>query len=121
MLKGYFDTIPKDLEEAAILDGASRWTIFTKIVLPLSRPAIAVTALFSFMTAWNEFILAATFMNRATAYTLPVALQAYVGDRSTEWGLFAAGAVLVSLPVMALFFLLQKELVEGLTAGAVKG
>jgi arabinogalactan oligomer/maltooligosaccharide transport system permease protein len=121
MLKGYFDTIPKDLEEAAILDGASRWTIFTKIVLPLSRPAIAVTALFSFMTAWNEFILAATFMNRASAYTLPVALQAYVGDRSTEWGLFAAGAVLVSLPVMALFFVLQKQLVEGLTAGAVKG
>jgi arabinogalactan oligomer/maltooligosaccharide transport system permease protein len=121
MLKGYFDTIPKDLEEAALLDGASRWTIFTKIVLPLSRPAIAVTALFSFMTAWNEFILAATFMNRAASYTLPVALQAYVGDRSTEWGLFAAGAVLVSLPVMALFFMLQKQLVEGLTAGSVKG
>ena len=121
MLKGYFDTIPRDLEEAALLDGASRWTIFTKIVLPLSRPAIAVTALFSFMTAWNEFILAATFMNRASSYTLPVALQAYVGDRSTEWGLFAAGAVLVSLPVMALFFMLQKQLVEGLTAGSVKG
>jgi arabinogalactan oligomer/maltooligosaccharide transport system permease protein len=121
MLKGYFDTIPKDLEEAALLDGASRWTIFIKIVLPLSRPAIAVTALFSFMTAWNEFILAATFMNRAASYTLPVALQAYVGDRSTEWGLFAAGAVLVSLPVMALFFMLQKQLVEGLTAGSVKG
>jgi len=121
MLKGYFDTIPRDLEEAALLDGASRWTIFTKIVLPLSRPAIAVTALFSFMTAWNEFILAATFMNRAASYTLPVALQAYVGDRSTEWGLFAAGAVLVSLPVMALFFMLQKQLVEGLTAGSVKG
>ncbi|MEE2827718.1 MAG: sugar ABC transporter permease [Myxococcota bacterium] len=121
MLKGYFDTIPRDLEEAALLDGASRWMIFTRIILPLSRPAIAVTALFSFMTAWNEFILAATFMNRASAYTVPVALQAYVGDRSTDWGLFAAGAVVVSLPVMALFFALQKQLVEGLTAGSVKG
>ena len=121
MLKGYFDTIPKDLEEAAVLDGASRWMIFTRIILPLSRPAIAVTALFSFMTAWNEFILAATFMNKATAYTLPVALQAFVGDRSTDWGLFAAGAILVSIPVMSLFFLLQKQLVEGLTAGSVKG
>jgi len=121
MMKGYFDTIPRDLEEAAVLDGASQWTIFTKIVLPLSRPAIAVTALFSFMTAWNEFILAATFMSKETAFTLPVALQAYVGDRSTDWDLFAAGAILVSIPVMALFFLLQKQLVEGLTAGSVKG
>jgi arabinogalactan oligomer/maltooligosaccharide transport system permease protein len=121
MLKGYFDTIPRDLEEAALLDGASQWTIFTKIVLPLSRPAIAVTALFSFMTAWNEFILAATFMSKETAFTLPVALQAFVGDRSTDWGLFAAGAILVSVPVMALFFALQKQLVEGLTAGSVKG
>lgn len=121
MLKGYFDTIPKDLEEAALLDGASRWMIFTRIVLPLSKPAIAVTALFSFMTAWNEFILAATFMSKETAFTLPVALQAFVGDRSTDWGLFAAGAIIVSVPVMALFFALQKQLVEGLTAGSVKG
>ncbi len=121
MLKGTFDTLPRELEEAALLDGASPWVLFTRIVLPLSRPAIAVTALFSFMTAWNEFILAATFLSRESAFTLPVALQAYVGDRSTEWGLFAAGAILVSLPVMALFFALQKQLVEGLTAGAVKG
>ncbi len=121
MLKGYFDTIPRDLEEAATIDGASQWTIFTVIVLPLSRPAIAVTALFSFMTAWNEFILAATFMGDEKAFTLPVALQRFVGDYSTDWGAFAAGAILVSIPVMALFFALQKNLVEGLTAGSVKG
>ncbi len=121
MLKGYFDTIPKDLEEAAIMDGASQWTVFTRVVLPLSRPAIAVTALFSFMTAWNEYILAFTFMNNETAYTLPVALQQYVGDYSTEWGHFAAGAILVSIPVMALFMVLQRHLVEGLTSGGVKG
>ncbi len=121
MLKGYFDTIPRDLEEAATIDGASQWTIFLVIVLPLSRPAIAVTALFSFMTAWNEFILAATFMGDETAFTLPVALQRFVGDYSTDWGAFAAGAIVVSIPVMALFFALQKNLVEGLTAGSVKG
>lgn len=121
MLKGYFDTIPRDLEEAATIDGASQWTIFTGIVLPLSRPAIAVTALFSFMTAWNEFILAATFMGDEKAFTLPVALQRFVGDYSTDWGAFAAGAIVVSIPVMALFFALQKNLVEGLTAGSVKG
>ena len=120
-LKGYFDTIPIALEEAARLDGASRWQTFFLIVLPLARPALAVTGLFSFMTAWNEFILAATFLGDAKAFTLPVVLQHYVSDYSTEWGRFAAGAVLVSLPVMALFFALQRHFVEGLTAGGVKG
>ena len=121
MLKGYFDTIPIELEEAAIMDGMSRFQIFLKIVLPLAKPGIVVTALFSFMTAWNEFILAATFLSEPTKFTLPVALQQYVGDYSTEWGYFAAGAILVSIPVMALFFALQKHLVSGLTAGSVKG
>jgi len=120
-LKGYFDTIPKDLEEAAMLDGASRWTTFTRVILPLARPAIAVTALFAFMTAWNEFILAATLLGDERAYTLPVVLNGYVGEFSAEWGHFAAGAILVSLPVTALFFILQRQLVEGLTAGGVKG
>jgi arabinogalactan oligomer/maltooligosaccharide transport system permease protein len=120
-MKGYFDTIPVELEEAARMDGASRWVTFYRIVLPLSRPALVVTGLFSFMTAWNEFILAATFMNDERAFTLPVVLQSYVGDYSTEWGRFAAGAVIVSIPVMALFFALQKHLVAGLTAGSVKG
>lgn len=121
MLKGYFDTIPKDLEEAAIVDGASRWKIFVKIILPLAKPAIIVTALFSFMTAWNEFILAATFLSNEKAFTLPVVLQRYVGEYNAEWGHFAAGAIIVSLPVMILFFALQRHLVGGLTAGSVKG
>ncbi|MEE2788267.1 MAG: sugar ABC transporter permease [Myxococcota bacterium] len=121
MLKGYFDTIPIELEESAMMDGARPFTIFWRIVMPLSRPAVAVTALFSFMTAWNEYILAATFMSDERAYTLPVRLQQYVGDYTTEWGYFAAGAICVSVPVMALFFALQKHLVGGLTAGGVKG
>lgn len=121
MLKGYFDTIPRELEEAAVMDGASPWQVFWIVVLPLARPALAVTALFSFMTAWNEFILSATLINDAARFTLPVALQQYVGEWKTEWGHFAAGALIVSAPVMALFFALQKYLVGGLTAGAVKG
>lgn len=121
MLKGYFDTIPREIEEAALIDGASRTLIFWKIMLPLARPAIAVTALFSFMTAWNEFILAATFMNEETSYTLPVMLYKFVGPHDTDWGHFAAAAILVSLPIIFLFFALQKNLVSGLTAGGVKG
>jgi len=120
-LKGYFDTIPRALEEAAILDGASRWQTFRLIILPLARPALAVTGLFSFMTAWNEFILAATFLGDPRSFTLPVVLQRYVSDYGTEWGHFAAGAIVVSVPVMILFFALQRHFVEGLTAGGVKG
>ncbi len=120
-LKGYFDTLPRELEEAARIDGAGPWKIFFKIVLPLARPGIAVTALFSFMTAWNEFIMASTFMTDETRYTLPVDLQSSVGQYSADWGLFAAGAIVTSLPVMALFYLLQKQLVGGLTSGGVKG
>ena len=121
MLKGYFDTLPKEMEEAAQIDGASPLQIFVRLTLPLSRPAIAVTALFSFMTAWNEFILAATFLSDESRFTLPVALQRHVGEFRTDWGLFAAGALLASVVVMGVFFALQKHLVGGLTAGSVKG
>jgi arabinogalactan oligomer/maltooligosaccharide transport system permease protein len=121
MLKGYFDTVPRELEEAAVMDGASPGQVFWKVVLPLSRPALAVTALFSFMTAWNEFILAATLLDDQASFTLPVALQRFVGEYKTEWGKFAAGALIVSAPVMGLFYALQKHLVGGLTAGGVKG
>jgi len=121
MLKGYFDTIPRELEEAAVMEGAGPGTIFWRIVLPLSMPAIAITALFSFMTSWNEFILAATFMNQEDMYTAPVGLKFFVGGFQQQWGYFAAGAIVVSLPVVVLFLYLQKYLVSGLTAGSVKG
>ncbi len=92
------------------------------IILPLAKPALAVTALFSFMTAWNEFILAATFMNtRAQLHPAGGAAQSSWAASPSDWGFFAAGAILVSIPVMALFFVLQKYLVAGLTAGSVKG
>lgn len=121
MLKGYFDTIPKELEESALIDGASQAMIFFRIVLPLAKPAVAVTALFSFMTGWNEFIIAATFMNREDMYTGPVGLRFFVGGFSQQWGYFAAGSIIAAIPVMLLFLFLQKYLVSGLTAGAVKG
>jgi arabinogalactan oligomer/maltooligosaccharide transport system permease protein len=121
MLKGYFDTIPKDLEEAALIEGASVGRIFWSVILPLTKPALAVTALFSFMTAWNEFILAATFMDQETMYTAPLGLRFFVGGFSQQWGYFAAGSLIVSVPVVVLFLFLQKYLVSGLTAGGVKG
>jgi arabinogalactan oligomer/maltooligosaccharide transport system permease protein len=121
MLKGYFDTIPVEIEESAIMDGATPATIFFRIILPLAKPAVAVTALFSFMTGWNEFILASIFMDEETAYTAPVGLRFFVGGFSSQWGYFAAGSIIVSLPVVALFYYLQKYLISGLTAGGVKG
>jgi arabinogalactan oligomer/maltooligosaccharide transport system permease protein len=120
-LRGSFLAIPVDIEEAAMVDGASRARAFFLVVLPAARPAIAVTALFAFMSAWNEFILAATLLSRKSAYTLPIVIQSYVQEQSTAWGPFAAGAILVSVPVMALFYVAQRQLVSGLTQGGVKG
>lgn len=120
-LRSAFESIPVDLEEAAMVDGASRFQAFRMVALPAARPAIAVTALFAFMSAWNEFILAATLLSRQEAFTLPVALQRYVGEHGAAWGHFAAGAILVSIPVMALFYIAQRHIVSGLTSGGVKG
>jgi arabinogalactan oligomer/maltooligosaccharide transport system permease protein len=120
-LRSAFEAIPIDLEEAAQVDGATRWQAFRTVALPAARPAIAVTALFAFMSAWNEFILAATLLSREDAFTLPVALQRFVGEHGASWGKFAAGALIVSIPVMALFYLAQRNIVSGLTAGGVKG
>ncbi len=120
-LRAAFEAIPIDLEEAAMVDGATRGQAFVRVVLPAAKPAIAVTALFAFMSAYNEFILAATLLGREEMFTLPVVLQRYVGEHDANWPAFAAGALVVSAPVMALFYLVQRHLVAGLTAGAVKG
>jgi arabinogalactan oligomer / maltooligosaccharide transport system permease protein len=120
-LRAAFEAIPVDLEEAAMVDGATRFEAFLRVVLPAARPAIAVTALFAFMSAYNEFILAATLLSKEDMFTLPVVLQRYIGEYDAQWENFAAGALIVSVPVMALFYVAQRHLVAGLTAGGVKG
>ncbi len=120
-MKGYYDSIPRDLEEAALIDGLGPMGAFLRIVLPLSLPALTITALFSFMAAWSEFIVARVVLTQANLFTLPLGLEALAGTFQTEWANYAAGSVLVSIPVVALFLLLNRYLVSGLTLGGVKG
>lgn len=121
MLKGFFDTIPKELEEAALVDGLTIWGTFYRIVMPLSVPGIAVTAFFSFVTAWNEFMFALTFMTDQKLFTLPVGLRTFVFEFRTDWHWMSAGAIIVTIPVLIFFLYAQKYLVSGMTAGGVKG
>ncbi len=120
MLKGYFDTIPKSLEESAYIDGCNVWQSMYKIVLPLSTPALAISALFSFMSAWSEFVIARVILTSAHKLTLPVGLIQLQGSFSAEWGVYSACALITSIPVIVLFISLSKYLVGGLTVGGVK-
>jgi arabinogalactan oligomer/maltooligosaccharide transport system permease protein len=121
ILKGYYDTIPIDLEEAAMIDGASRLGTFTRMVLPLSTPALAIVFLFNFMQAWQEFPVAYRIVTNETLWTWPLGIKAMQGQFQTEWGMYAAGSVLIMLPVVLLFLYSAKWLVSGLTLGSVKG
>jgi arabinogalactan oligomer/maltooligosaccharide transport system permease protein len=123
-LKGYLDTIPKELEDAATVDGASRFQTFLRVVLPLCTPVLAVTAFFGFVAGWTEFLMASVFVvGHPEQWPLAVALNALVGQYagSTPWSTFAAFSVLFALPVMLVYLLLQRYIVSGLTVGGVKG
>jgi arabinogalactan oligomer/maltooligosaccharide transport system permease protein len=123
-LKGYLDTIPKELEEAAMVDGANRFQTFWRVVLPLTTPVLAVTAFFGFVAGWTEFLMASVFVvGKPDQWPLAVALNALVGQYagSTPWSTFAAFSVLFALPVMVVYLVLQRYIVSGLTIGGVKG
>ncbi|MGC9369909.1 MAG: carbohydrate ABC transporter permease [Paracoccaceae bacterium] len=121
MLQSYFSTIPRDLEEAAWIDGASHFTSLVRIFLPLAVPAMAVTAIFSFINGWNEFVLALTMIRSSDDFTLPVQIYSQVAGRyQVEWHHVMAGTVLATVPVAIVFSWLQKYLIRGMALGAVK-
>ncbi len=119
-MKGFYDTIPFSLEEAARIDGCSQWNTFVRVALPLAVPGLVITALFSFMTAWSEYIVAAQVLQETDMFTLPLGLKSFEATMSTQWGLYAAASILVSIPVVIVFVMLSRYLVSGLTIGAVK-
>ncbi|MCY9782644.1 carbohydrate ABC transporter permease [Nocardiopsis sp. EMB25] len=122
MVRNFVAAVPKELEEAAAIDGANGWTVFWRILMPLVAPGLAASSIFAFITAWNEFLVAFTFLqNNSGAYTLPISLQYYFGAVSIEWGSIMAASTLLTVPVMVFFLLVQRRMVSGLTMGAVKG
>jgi multiple sugar transport system permease protein len=120
MMTSFFNAIPIELDEAGQIDGCSRLGTMFRITIPIALPGILSTGIYIFITAWNEFIYAAILTGR-NVRTIPVALQNMIGEYQIEWGLLTAGGVLSALPVLILFFFIQKQLIHGMTSGAVKG
>ncbi|MEV4893714.1 carbohydrate ABC transporter permease [Nonomuraea sp. NPDC050547] len=121
MLRTFVAAVPKELEEASWIDGASRFTTFWRVLFPLVAPGLVATSIFSFITAWNEFVFALTLIEDSSKFTMPRALSFFVGQRSTDWGGIMAASTLMTIPVLIFFLLVQRRMVSGLVAGAVKG
>jgi arabinogalactan oligomer/maltooligosaccharide transport system permease protein len=121
ILKGYYDTIPPDLEEAAMVDGCNRLESFWRIILPLSTPALSLVFLFNFLGAWSEFLVAKVILTSPEVWTWSLGLNDLIGTFNTDWGKYAAGSVMVTIPVLLLFTWQSKYLISGLTLGGVKG
>ncbi|GAA2853649.1 carbohydrate ABC transporter permease [Streptosporangium fragile] len=121
MLRTFVAAVPRELEEAAWIDGASRFTTFWRVLFPLVAPGLVATSIFSFITAWNEFVFALTLMSDQSGFTMPVALRYFVSQRSVDWGAIMAASTLMTIPVIVFFLLVQRRMVSGLVAGAVKG
>ena len=121
LLTNYFKTIPNEMEESAVIDGASVWRMFVSIIFPLAKPAISTIMIFTYLSSWNELMFAVTFINKQKLKTLTVGLMAMVGQHSTEWGPIGAGLVVATIPTMLIYVLLSKQVQNGMIAGAVKG
>ena len=121
LLRGFFEQLPHEMEEAILIDGGNYLTIFLRMILPLSKPALATVAIFGFMGFWDEFVQALTFIDDPLKRTLPIAIQSFMAQHGTEWGLVFAAMLIALVPVMAFFVSMQRHLVGGLTTGAFKG
>jgi multiple sugar transport system permease protein len=121
LLTGFFETIPRELDEAMIVDGAGPWRRYWSLAIPLSRPALATTVIFAFLGTWDEFAWALTVLNDTDVRTLPVAIALFQGQHSTSWGLVFAASMIAILPVLVVYVVFQRFFVAGLTSGAVKG
>ena len=121
LLRGFFEAIPAELEEAAEIDGASMLTTFHKIILPLAGPGLAAVTMFSFIRAWNEFLFALVFLSSRDLFTMPIGLASFQEEFTFRWDLIMAGAGIITLPVLLLFLLMQRFIVQGLLGGALKG
>jgi arabinogalactan oligomer / maltooligosaccharide transport system permease protein len=122
LMKGYMDTVPRDIDESAMVDGATHWQIFTRLILPLLRPILIVIAIINYIGTYGEFVLARVLLSSNDQYTLMVGLQRFSAAQFDQrWGVFAAGALLGALPIMLLYLIFQDQIVGGLTRGAVKG
>ena len=122
LMKGYMDTIPRDIDESAHVDGATDWQVFWKLILPLLRPILVVISILSFIGTYGEFIIARTLLTQREMQTVMVGLQIFTSGQYTKnWGIFAAGALIAALPIMIIYLILQDQIVGGLTQGSVKG
>lgn len=122
LMKGFLDTIPRDIDESARVEGATDWQIFTRLILPLLRPILIVIAILNYITTYGEFVLARVLLKSTEQFTLMVGLQIFTGAQFAQrWGVFAAGALMGALPIMIIYLALQDQIVGGLTQGAVKG
>ena len=121
ILGGFFKALPREIEEAACIDGCNIFNMFFKIILPMIRPGIATSCIFAFLNTWNELLFANTFVDDAKYKTLPVGIMSFVGEHSTNWGIIGAGMVIATLPTVVIYLLLSKQVQESFTVGAVKG
>ena len=121
LLRSFFQDVPVELEEAMVVDGAGPWKRYWKLILPLSRPALATVAIFTFLASWDEFVWALTIINDPEKRTLPIAIALFQGQHATSWGIVFAASAIAVVPVIAIFVALQRQFIGGIAAGAVKG
>ena len=121
LMKGFFDDIPLELEDAVLMDGGSKWTLFARVAMPMAAPSLVTAVLFNFMGGWDEFTMALTFLLNPNKFTFPVALMFFQGQHSTQWGEFFAAALIQTAPIVIMFVIFQRYIVKGIMAGAVKG